>query len=128
MTLANLSLILGITATIVALLGTIIKLIKKLDKIDDISIKLDEVNKRNNKTMETMTQFKQDVTLDMNEMKNSLDNLNVKINFNTNLTKVDTEIVEALADHAIKTQNANGKVHRSLETLEKLKYNNPDFN
>lgn len=41
---------------------------------------------------------------------------------NTKMNKALCEGFEALADHAIKNQNANGKMHRSLETLEKLKY------
>lgn len=51
-----------------------------------------------------------------------IDSIEVETKINTQMNKALCEVTEALADHAIATQGADGKVKRSLQTLETLKY------
>lgn len=114
--------------------------IDKVDKIDEISKQISEIANRLSKVDAIEEDLKasqikaEERKALLYELKENVHDISLKLEavtdetkFNTTMNKVDTEVLEALADHAIKTQNANGKVHRSLEMLEQLKYNNPKF-
>jgi len=139
----SVSIIVGLILSLSAIIGLLFKVFKKFDKIDKIDIilvKVEELEKKfifvdvmkqdfeaNAKESETKITLLSGLKDDVKEISTQLEEVKEETRFNTSMNKVDTEVLEALADHAIKTQNANGKVHRSLEMLEKLKFNNPKF-
>ena len=139
----TISVILGIILSLIALFAALFKMFKKIDKIDKIDEILVEMGELKDKfqcvdslqkDFYCSTEKEDERKALLYELKTNVHDISVQLDevteetrFNTSMNKVDTEVLEALADHAIKTQNANGKVHRSLEMLEKLKFNNPKF-
>jgi len=139
----SISIIVGLILSLSAIIGLLFKVFKKFDKIDKIDlilVKVEDLEKKfifvdvmkqdfeaNAKESETKLNLLTGLKENVKDISVQLEEVREETRFNTSMNKVDTEVLEALADHAIKTQNANGKVHRSLEMLEKLKFNNPKF-
>jgi len=135
--------VLGIILSLCAICGLFFKFFKKIDKIDKIDIILSEMEEikglvttvsNMQKDLEEYKQEEEESKTLLGDLKSNLHDVSVKLDsvteesrFNTSMNKVNTDVLEALADHAIRTQNANGKVHRSLEMLAKLKFDNPKF-
>lgn len=139
----TMSLIIGLILSIITLLGMLFKVFRKIDKIDKIDTLIDEVGglkeeiiklKSLSEEVDEINKKSEERKIVLYELKDTVHDISIQLDevkeetrFNTSMNKADTEVLEALADHAIKTQGANGKVHRSLEMIEKLKFNNPKF-